>query len=130
MAKHKDLKPSTGIHSIHAFEFTNTTEMRNEARIEGDVGKVAKVGDDFFILASLEPLKWTFMFSALGGDLTFNHPFANAIEVQVVHNLGKFPAVTCFDVFGEEFGAYIKHHNLNSLEVRMSPAMSGWIQCK
>lgn len=129
MAKHKDLKPATGIHSIYAFEFATTAAMQNESRLAEDIGKVAKVGENFFILANNEPLKWTFMFSATGGDLTFNRPFVAATEIQVVHNLGKFPAVSCFNVFGEEFGAYIKHHDLNSLEVRISPAISGWIQC-
>lgn len=53
--------------------------------------------------------------------------FTNQSEVQVIHNLQKYPTVFVIDTAGRELTAEIIHESTDQLLVRLNPAASGKI---
>lgn len=56
--KHADITETEGIHQIYNFNFASVTDMNNYAAVATDIGKVAKVGVDYYVLTNNSPVTW------------------------------------------------------------------------
>lgn len=63
------------------------------------------------------------------GDKNFTQEFTNSDEVQVIHNLGKRPAVTVMNSAGDECFGDVIHQSENELVVLFSGSFTGIITC-
>lgn len=63
------------------------------------------------------------------GDKTFVQPFTNTSTVVVIHNLGKYPAVTVINSAKDEVVGNVEYLDLNSLVVTFSASFSGSVLC-
>ena len=64
-----------------------------------------------------------------GEDSHYTQDFTASSLVTVVHNLGKYPAVTVFDSAGDEVEGSVDHNNINSVTVAFSAPFSGKVIC-
>ena len=60
---------------------------------------------------------------------TFEQEFVNATQITVTHNLNRRPHVTAVDSAGTKYGVEVEYVNANTLIVKVTRPMSGWIYC-
>lgn len=100
---------------------------------QGDPGDIGPTGLSAYEVALLEGFIGTeeqWLESLIGpqglagGSYTHNQ-LATSTTWVVVHNLGYYPNVTCFDSGGTEFWADITHDSVNQLTISLASAISG-----
>lgn len=57
--KHSDLNVSNGIHPVYAFQFNSLEDRDSFIPNEADTGKICRIGEYFYILSSISPVKWS-----------------------------------------------------------------------
>lgn len=58
-------------------------------------------------------------------DKTFTKVFTNESEVDITHNLGKYPSVSVIDSAGDEVEGYVEYTGPNTLLIRFTGSFTG-----
>ncbi len=102
---------------------------QNKIKIVDDNGNIINLAsneklDD--VISAIENISTT-------GDKNYTQFFsitqAEAGEITVTHNLGKFPSVTVMDTAGTEMEVYVNNLTTNTLTITLTPPSGGVITC-
>jgi len=59
------------------------------------------------------------------GDKNYNYPFTNQSALTLIHNLGKYPAVSVMDSAGDEVEAGVEYVDINTVDLDFIGSFSG-----